>query len=999
MVTKIRAQGQIVKQCRMQTVDLSINNVPIFVPDVDNWLQPNCNFYTVTDLPSYVSFISFSVLMINIRSCRKNFSHFLAHFCNVLSYFTCIVFTETWLTEDIDNVFNIPGYYCFNLYRNNFGGGLKLYLKNGVQGRLLDSFTFINDYFEMLTVELIFGTNKTVLCCCYHPPTSSIEHNNGFIVSLEHFLSLLNNLRVPVILAGDLNINLLNSGCMVYVNTFINTMFELGFSPVITAPTKVNVDNNITRFSLIDHIWISNTTKNLMSCIFPLDITDHFPVSAFLKFPFEPSIGNKDHCYRSLFQRGKITFSVLLSNTILDVVPNSLQATYNSYINKVLDCYNVAFPIRRRTEKGKNPAPWMTPQLMQCIRKKSKLYKLYLKGRIERAEYIIFRNRLTSLIRRVKRLYYSRLLFEAANDIKQTWSCLNNIMERNVQPMLRELKTGNVILTGRDLVNYVNNHFINAVNVITANLPRVPFNHFLTTAVEASCFFYPTTQFEVAKVIKGLKNKGNKLLDIHPSIVKENIIIFSIHIAELYNLSLVYSEFPDKSKIGRVNPIHKSGPIDNIDNYRPISVLPIFSKIFEKLTFQRMVSFITQFNILSDCQFGFRSGRSTTQAITKLLSYILPAYHNKTYCACFFLDLKKAFDTVDHGILIKKLEHYGFRGNCTDYLKSYYSNRKQYVYMDGIESDMLNIIHGVPQGSIIGPLCFSLFINDLPLAVDVETVLFADDAAFIIKSESLEDLYSKIDKLFSDLTLYLSRNRLIANASKSKLMLFNSRPTRNLPVLLFNNNPIDWIEEFKYLGLIITNKLSFTRHINRVSLNISRLTGVFTNLRSIVPQNIMFKVYYGLVYPHLINHVVVWGSAPPSHLRILTTRLNNMLRVILGVRWVNGRPNMHTDAMYNENNILKIESIFKLSLFKLLKSLLDGNLPDMFEYLLAPHLSLRNYNTRHGRFRHPALTCEVERRSLPHQLISLYERLPDGYIEQNLNRAVKNFKIYLLETQ
>ena len=210
--------------------------------------------------------------------------------------------------------------------------------------------------------------------------------------------------------------------------------------------------------------------------------------------------------------------------------------------------------------------------------------------------------------------------------------------------------------------------------------------------------------------------------------------------------------------------------------------------------------------------------------------------------------------------------------------------------MDGIESDMLNIIHGVPQGSIIGPLCFSLFINDLPLAVDVETVLFADDAAFIIKSESLEDLYSKIDKLFSDLTLYLSRNRLIANASKSKLMLFNSHPTRNLPVLLFNNNPIDWIEEFKYLGLIITNKLSFTRHINRVSLNISRLTGVFTNLRSIVPQNIMFKVYYGLVYPHLINHVVVWGSAPPSHLRILTTRLNNMLRVILGVRWVDGRP-------------------------------------------------------------------------------------------------------------
>ena len=982
----------------MQDLDLSMNNVPIFVPDVDNWLQPNCSFVNVTDLPSYVSFVSFAVLMINIRSCRKNFSQFLAHFCNVLSYFTCIILTETWLTEDVDNVFNVPGYHCFNLYRNNFGGGIKIYLKNGIQGRLLENFTFINDYFEMLTIELMFGTNKAILCGCYHPPTSSIEHNNGFIVSLEHFLGLLNNLRVPIILAGDLNINLLNSGCMTYVNTFINTMFELGLNPIITAPTKVNIDNRITRFSLLDHIWISSTT-NLMSCIFPLDITDHFPVSAFLKFPFDTSLISQNHCYRSLCRRGKQTFSLLLSSVIVGTVPGNFNAIYNNYIAKVLDCYSIAFPIKQKTDKVKNLAPWMTPRLRQCIRKKAKLYKLYLRGRIEKAEYIFFRNRVTALIRRVKRLYYSKLLFEAAGDIKQTWSCLNSILERNLHPTLKELKNGNITVTGRNLVNYINNYFINAVNTITANLPVVPFNHFLTTAVEASCFFYPTSQFEVAKVIGELKNKGNKLLDIHPTIVKENKNLFSVHMAELYNLSLVHSEFPDKSKIGRVNPIHKSGPADNVENYRPISVLPIFSKIFEKLTYKRMVNFITRFNILSACQFGFRSGRSTTQAISKLLSYIMPAYHSRIYSACFFLDLKKAFDTVDHDILIKKLHHNGFRGSCSDYLKSYYSNRKQYVYLNGVESDMMNITCGVPQGSIMGPLCFSLFINDLPLAVDAETVLFADDAAFIVKSASLEGLYTKINKLFADLSIYLSRNRLIANATKSKLMMFNSRPIPNLPELHFNNNPIEWIDEFKYLGLIITNKLNFSRHINKVALNVSRLTGIFVNLRSIVPLHIMFKIFYGLVYPHLINHVIVWGSAPPSHLKILSTRINNMLRVILGVRWVEGRPEMHTNDMYKANNLLKIESIFELSLFKLLKSLLDGNLPDMYNYLLGPHISPRNYDTRHGRFRHPALTCEVERRFLPHQLISLYERLPDGSLDQNLKKAARNFKRYLLNTQ
>ena len=260
----------------------------------------------------------------------------------------------------------------------------------------------------------------------------------------------------------------------------------------------------------------------------------------------------------------------------MGVAQGSLNAVYDQYVAKVFDCYDTAFPVKRKSEKAKNPAPWITPQIRQCISKKSKLYKLYLKGRVDKADYIFFRNRLTSIIRRVKRLYYSKLLFEAANDIKQTWFCLNSIMERNLHPTLKELKTGNVVIAGRDLANYVNSHFISAVNVITANLPREPFNYFLTTAIEVSCFFYPTTLFEVAKVIGNLKNKGNKLLDIHPVIVKENKNVFSNHVAELYNLSLVHCEFPDKAKTGRVNPVHKSGPTDNLDNYRPISVLSIF---------------------------------------------------------------------------------------------------------------------------------------------------------------------------------------------------------------------------------------------------------------------------------------------------------------------------------------------------------------------------------------------------------------------------------------
>jgi len=332
---------------------------------------------------------------------------------------------------------------------------------------------------------------------------------------------------------------------------------------------------------------------------------------------------------------------------------------------------------------------------------------------------------------------------------------------------------------------------------------------------------------------------------------------------DLYNLSLTESEFPDKSKIGRVTPVYKSGPTDCIDNYRPISVLPIFSKVFEKLTLMRMESFISRYDILSSCQFGFRNGRGTTQAIIKLLSYILPAYHDKIYSACFFLDLRKAFDTIDHRILLQKLQHYGFRGQCCAYLKSYYHNRKQLVNLNGHESDMMTVSNGVPQGSILGPLCFILFINDLPLSVDVRTVLFADDAAFVVKSSSLTDLYLKINKLFADLTIYLNNNRLVANSSKSKLMMFSSRPTQNLPDLVFANEVIEWIDEFKYLGLIITNKLSFIKHINKVALNVSRVTGIFTNLRSIVSLQVRFFNFFLFAYhneyaPSFILDDMIW---------------------------------------------------------------------------------------------------------------------------------------------
>ena len=977
-----------------------VADYPQYVPDLDDYVRPNCSYLNVDDLYTFVSGVSLSIFMLNIRSCKKNFDNFMTNFENCIKYFSCMILTETWLSPERDKIFNIPGFYCHDLYRNHYGGGIKLYLKDCIQSKILNNFTVLNDVLEMLTVEILFCGFKFILITVYHPPTSCPQKNVDFVTLFSSYLSNILVLKQPVIIAGDLNLNLLNQNNHFYINMFINNMFECNLRPLITKPTKVNLENPITRFSILDQIWVTegiSTTAD--SYILPLGITDHFPVCATVSSLFRNRSHNTTVNKRPMTTGGKETFCILLSNIYIAENAEDMNSIYSSYHKEVFKAYEIAFPLVTGSLKVKQSAPWMSYKLKQCIKKKSKLYKLYLRGVITREAYTIYKNRLTNAIRRSKALYYSKLFYENAKNSKVIWSIINSILNKRINPTLEQVIDNGVALTGEVLANYANNYFVNIAATLSDSLPNSQVFHCLALPTTESCYFYPANLEEVIKIIRNLKNNGSKLLDIHPSIVKENAVLFGNHFMVLYNISLVKAVFPNLLKIARVNPAHKSGETNIIDNYRPISSLPLFSKIFERLTLRRMEGFLNRYNILTPCQFGFRKERSTSLAITKLVSLVVQAYHQKIYCVVFFLDLKKAFDTVNHGLLIKKLEHYGFRGQCSDYLRSYYNNRKQYVHLKDHDSSCKQVINGVPQGSILGPLCFSLYINDIPMAVKDDVILFADDAAFIIRCPTLSGLYEKIRELFTDLTSYLNMNKLIPNSAKSKLMIFRSRLTPELPSFSFAGSEIEWVSEYKYLGLTVTSNLNYSNHINNISLKISRITGTFTCLRTIVPRNILMKLYYALVFPHLSNNITVWGSAPNSHLKPLIVRVNNILRIILGVTWENHRPTLSNNELYRHLNILNLGNLYKLNLYKLLRLLLDGALPEFWQLLLARYTTPHAYNTRGIRFRHPNITSEVERRALSYQLILLLEELPANILDRNPKASAKLFKRNLLESQ
>ena len=520
--------------------------------------------------------------MLNIRSCNKNFDQFISAFCDYISYFTCIILTETWLTKDCDAVFNIDSFYCIDQYRNNYGRGIKVHVRNCMQSKVLSNFCVLNDVIEMLTIELLYSNYRFLLTAVYHPPTSFPVKNMEFVDFFTIYLKQPVDMKVPLVVAGDFNVNLLNPRNCVYVDMYTENLFELGLRPIVILPTKVNIENIITCFSIIDHIWVSDELRGGQTLVILINITDHFPVVSVISAGFQ-FVSRVSSTRTHLLGRGREAFRIFLSNIHVNMAGNDINTIYDEYFTKVLESYNKAFPIENYTNKSKHSSPWMKPRLKKCIKKKAKLYREYLKGHIRQRDYTLYKNKVTNVIGKSKALYYVYICLQNANNSKLLWSTINGILNRMGCQVLKEVKVDGEVLTGSVLADYVNQFFVNTARNVTMGLPEVQGFVCLAVQTRDSCFFFPTDCNEVSKVILSLKNRGSKVLDIHPSILKENLDIFSIHLVRLYNSSLELEAFPDTLKTARVNPGHKSGPTDKIDNYRPISVLPLFSKVFEKL--------------------------------------------------------------------------------------------------------------------------------------------------------------------------------------------------------------------------------------------------------------------------------------------------------------------------------------------------------------------------------------------------------------------------------
>ena len=471
-------------------------------------------------------------------------------------------------------------------------------------------------------------------------------------------------------------------------------------------------------------------------------------------------------------------------------------------------------PYKSMTVRGIR-TPWVTDEIITMTQERD-----HVKRKAEKSQspvlwhkYRTLRNQVNNLREALKSDHYQSQIHENQNNSRKLWNVMNDLMGKNVkseQKVNKIVENGSINENDKDIANAFNTFFTNIGKTLANKIPLVPhmFNDTCTDAdnVTKFSFISISEDFVYNNLNKLCVAKATGSDRISARLLRCAAAQIARSITCILNKSLRNGQVPLEWKHARVIPLHKEGPTDDTNNYRPISVLPILSKLLERGVHDQLYRHLDKTKSLNKWQSGFRPGYSTATALTYVTDLLFKEIDSKNLTGVLFLDLKKAFDTVDHGTLLSKLETYGITENEQSWFKSYLSDRSQSVSIGNTSSDSMGISHGVPQGSILGPLLFTLYINDLPgVTSKCKVILYADDTALIYSHKSKDAIQDVLSTELCKVKNWLDLNKLTLNAKKTKSMLFGSQQllakSGTLDIKICGEN-VEQVKVFKYLGNI-----------------------------------------------------------------------------------------------------------------------------------------------------------------------------------------------------
>ena len=540
---------------------------------------------------------------------------------------------------------------------------------------------------------------------------------------------------------------------------------------------------------------------------------------------------------------------------------------------------------------------------------------MYRRGEITKQTNNQIKNKLNKDINNAKHKYFLDEFAKHKKNMKRYWIILNQISgkTKNKNEIVEILDGNNSLTSKPEIVSKFSDFFSNIALQLDNDLQNStesPLQYL--TSNPRSFFCSPVTESEVEKLILNSKITKTDVNQMPIKILKNLRYYVSAPLSKIINSSFLSGIFPHDLKLARITPIFKNGDNRITSNYRPIASLPFFSKIFERCMTNRLLSFFNKNSLFSQSQFGFLKNKSTEDAVIDLTEAIYDSLNSKKHHVSLMIDLKKAFDTVNHNILLKKLQLYGIRGIGLDWIRDYLTNRRSYVALgkDSSGTKVTNI--GIPQGSVIGPILFIIYINDLPKTSDyLRATLFADDTTLSFSHADFNTIKTTLNTELSNVEKWTTANRLTINVNKTEMLLFS-----NLPVPPDYNNQIAFTNEIltfksscKFLGVLLDDKLNFSDHINYVISKISRTTGILYKIRNQLPIQARLNFYYSFVYPYLTYNITSWGGTNQTHLQPLIIQQKKIVRIMTNSHFLE-----HTTPLFHRLRLLKIPDIYELHL-------------------------------------------------------------------------------------
>ena len=775
--------------------------------------------------------------------------------------------------------FRLDGFHTpFRRDRDSFGGGLILFVNDDIICNRVDlQNEELSPDLELLGVELNLRKQKWLLLGCYRPPSQSVEL---FCNEVRTVISDLN--YENIILLGDFNADESVSKMKLFST-------ECNLKNLIKEPTCFKSQ---TAPTCIDHIWVSDSKRFHHTNVLDFDYSDfHKLTVTFLNVSLpkkEPRTINY-RCYKNF---NEATFK----NELNDIITANPAPDFETFDAEIKTLINKHVPLKTKIVRSNN-APFMTKRVRKEIMLRSKCKNVYSKNptALNWNNYRWQRNRCVKLVRNAKRLYYSRLNLNLLSDNRKFWKAVKPVFsEKSVKDSVKSLvENGDVIRDKSGIANLMNDHYINITKNLNINdIPKKTQNSDTDSIdgivgtfenhpsivrirnrfsnVSKMNFVSPGSDIMIGYISRLKTNKAGPEGDIPAKLVKNNRDIFGPVLDSIFSKSLQEKSFPGPMKFADISPLFKEGSRFAKANYRPISKLPCLSKVFEMAMYDQIQGHMSDF--LSPLLSGFRKGYSSQHALMQMLNSWQKSLDNKKHVSALLMDLSKAFDCVDHSLLIAKLHAYGLSNDALEFVKNYLNGRFQRVGVDKCFSTWMEIFTGVPQGSILGPLLFNIYINDLMFlfeASDVSICNYADDNTIYAAGDNFSEVKTSLERAFIVVSNWFSENGLQLNASKCKFLCLGRNSCDDPLELVLGSTRVKESDSVKLLGIILDKMLSFEEHVSMLCKKANAKISALRRIASFFSQEQKKVLANSFIFSNFSYCPLIWGFSSRKNLNMI----------------------------------------------------------------------------------------------------------------------------------